>query len=71
MKYFTFHIKMYKFCQLISQKILNQKEFYYSVLPSRSATRICNKKWEFHFKKFKITLVTSPKIKLIKLLNRS
>jgi len=36
MRYFTFYFKMCKLCQLISQRIFNQKEFYfyYNILKS-------------------------------------
>jgi len=34
MRYFTFDFKMCKFCQLISQRVFNQKEFYCNILIS-------------------------------------
>jgi len=43
---------------LITQKVLDEKIFYYSVLESLFLeVRICNEKGRVPFKKFKVTLL--------------
>jgi len=65
--YEILYVKMCELCQLISLKVLNQKEFYCSFEKlSRSATKICNKKMRVFILKnlcdINLILVTSPKV---------